>query len=284
MGTSLPNDAGRSNLDQGTDDMAQARTDLNDLVIMVNALKDALGSVAQLQLGDGIETSSQPIGTPDNLQVKIKSGGGLQVDSQGLSIESGGGTTSFNIGDLKPSTRNADHGGTSSDLWKLCDGRAISRTTFSSLFSEIGTTYGAGDGSTTFNIPDLRGRFPLGANDSGLPAGRDTGLEIRNEGDEGGEEEHTLTASELPSSGGSTGSAGSFVRIRAAGAGHTWGAGDDSITTSAAIFASGGTAQTPNIVVDQHTHSTTGGSDVAHNTMPPYTVAGSWFIYTGVTS
>lgn len=49
----------------------------------------------------------------------------------------------------------------------LCDGSAISRTTYSILFSVIGTTYGVGDGSTTFNIPDLRQRFPLGKAASG---------------------------------------------------------------------------------------------------------------------
>ena len=45
----------------------------------------------------------------------------------------------------------------------LCDGSAVSRTTYAGLFSLIGTTYGAGDGSTTFNVPDLRGRFAIGA-------------------------------------------------------------------------------------------------------------------------
>ena len=44
----------------------------------------------------------------------------------------------------------------------ICDGRAISRTTYAILFGVIGTAYGAGDGSTTFNIPDLRGRVPVG--------------------------------------------------------------------------------------------------------------------------
>jgi microcystin-dependent protein len=43
--------------------------------------------------------------------------------------------------------------------WYICDGRAVSRTADSALFSAIGTTYGAGDGSTTFNIPDPRGYF-----------------------------------------------------------------------------------------------------------------------------
>lgn len=46
--------------------------------------------------------------------------------------------------------------------WLLCDGSAVSRTTYADLFTAIGTAYGAGDGSTTFNVPDLRGRSPVG--------------------------------------------------------------------------------------------------------------------------
>jgi microcystin-dependent protein len=53
--------------------------------------------------------------------------------------------------------------GTAPTGWTLCQGQAISRATFGSLFTVIGTTYGAGDGSTTFNLPDLRGRVPMGA-------------------------------------------------------------------------------------------------------------------------
>lgn len=49
-----------------------------------------------------------------------------------------------------------------SDKWMTCTGQAISRSTYSNLFSRIGTTYGAGDNSTTFNLPDLRDRFPVG--------------------------------------------------------------------------------------------------------------------------
>jgi microcystin-dependent protein len=46
--------------------------------------------------------------------------------------------------------------------WLACDGAAVSRSTYAALFALIGTTYGAGDGSTTFNLPNLYGRFPLG--------------------------------------------------------------------------------------------------------------------------
>lgn len=58
--------------------------------------------------------------------------------------------------------------------WLFCDGRAISRQTFEELFLVIGTTFGAGDGSTTFNIPDFRGRFPVGV---GAIAAGDSGAE-----------------------------------------------------------------------------------------------------------
>lgn len=47
--------------------------------------------------------------------------------------------------------------------WLICSGGAVSRTTYAALFAIIGTTFGAGDGSTTFNLPDYRDRFPVGA-------------------------------------------------------------------------------------------------------------------------
>lgn len=61
------------------------------------------------------------------------------------------------IGDIKTSTRTANHG-----VWFLCNGQAISRTTYATLFSIIGTNYGNGDGTTTFNLPDYRGKFLRG--------------------------------------------------------------------------------------------------------------------------
>ena len=66
----------------------------------------------------------------------------------------------------------------------LCDGRAVSRTTYTSLFSVIGTTYGSGDGSTTFNLPDMRGRVAVGSD--------------ANLGAKAGAKTHALTNAELP--------------------------------------------------------------------------------------
>lgn len=57
--------------------------------------------------------------------------------------------------------------------WLKCNGTAVSRITFAKLFAAVGTTYGAGDGTVTFNLPDLRGRFLRGWSDgAGLDAGR----------------------------------------------------------------------------------------------------------------
>jgi hypothetical protein len=66
-------------------------------------------------------------------------------------------------------------GSTAPSGWLLCDGSAVSRSTYSALFSVVGTTYGVGDGSTTFNVPDLMGRMPMGAGSGSGLTGRDLG-------------------------------------------------------------------------------------------------------------
>lgn len=82
-------------------------------------------------------------------------------------------------------------GSTAPTGYLLCDGSAVSRTTYAELFAVIGTTYGSGDGSTTFNLPDLRSRVIVGA-------GQGTGLTNRLRGSTGGSETHTLTVNEIP--------------------------------------------------------------------------------------
>ena len=63
----------------------------------------------------------------------------------------------MNLGDIKASLQTANHGN-----WLLCDGQAVSRTDYADLFELVGTNFGAGDGVTTFNIPDYRGKFLRG--------------------------------------------------------------------------------------------------------------------------
>ena len=78
-------------------------------------------------------------------------------------------------------------GASSPNGWLICDGTAVSRSTYASLFSAIGTTYGVGDNTTTFNLPDLRGRTPIGV-------GTGTGLTARALAATVGAESVTLTA------------------------------------------------------------------------------------------
>lgn len=82
--------------------------------------------------------------------------------------------------------------------WLLCSGQAVSRTTYAALFAVISTTYGVGDGTTTFNLPDLRGRTVAGIdNMGGSDAGR---LDIANSsGTVVGTQYVTLTSAEMPS-------------------------------------------------------------------------------------
>lgn len=123
--------------------------------------------------------------------------------------------------------------------WLLCDGREVSRETYNELFAIIGTTWGAGDGSTSFNLPNYTDRFPIGA-------GGDVDL-----AETGGEKEVTLTVEQIPSHSHTlyaqtTGGSNSVVpRVASSG---TW---------------------------DDNKISSTGGGQ-AHNNMPPYT--GSYYI------
>ena len=94
-------------------------------------------------------------------------------------------------------------GSTAPTGWAFCDGTAISRTTFASLFTAISTTYGVGNGTTTFNLPDLRGRIPGGKdNMGGTAASRLTtagaGADGATIGASGGAQTHGLTQAQLP--------------------------------------------------------------------------------------
>lgn len=76
------------------------------------------------------------------------------------------------------------------DDWMILDGRALNRIEYSELFAVIGTTYGTGDGSTTFNIPDCRGLITAGYNAGSTNFGS-LGKKV-------GAETHTLTAEQMP--------------------------------------------------------------------------------------
>lgn len=104
----------------------------------------------------------------------------------GEAFEGGGGGDSLPIGFI--SGWGTD---TPPDGWLICDGSAISRTAYNELFSVIGTYWGAGDGTTTFNVPNMKGRVLVG---------QDLGdSDFSLVGSYLGEKTHTLTTNEIPS-------------------------------------------------------------------------------------
>jgi microcystin-dependent protein len=134
----------------------------------------------------------------------------------------------------------------------LCNGQAVSRTTYASLFAILGTSCGVGDGSTTFNLPNLDGKFLLGSSTSyGVGA-------------VGGEATHTLTEGEMPAHDHTVGSGTKNFTLNP-----TDGTPTSFPLTNAGIQTHlGGSAAS---ATDE-----TGGSQ-AHNNMPPYK-AGLWLI------
>lgn len=117
---------------------------------------DLLNVLAHINLGDDghMELTQAEF---DQLSQEEKDDGTIYFITDGVS-------GNVFLDDNTPIGTIAPYGGTSDPTyWLICDGRAISRTAYADLFAVIGTTYGTGDGSTTFNIPDLRGRIAQGA-------------------------------------------------------------------------------------------------------------------------
>lgn len=100
-----------------------------------------------------------------------------------------------------------DYAGTTAPVgFLLCYGQNVSRSTYATLFAAIGTTFGAGDGSTTFGIPDYRGRVGAGKDDMGGSAASrltnsgtgNPGIAGTTLGATGGTDRHTTTIAQMP--------------------------------------------------------------------------------------
>lgn len=159
--------------------------------------------------------------------------------------------------------------------WLVCDGSAIDRTIYADLFAAIGTTFGAGNGETTFNIPNLRGRNIIGLNSS------DADFDVL--GETGGEKRHTLTIAEMPSHNHGVTDPGHAHGITDPGHAHSYvnQVGDQSVNTlttqadAADQVDYGQTTSTNTTGITINTATTgisiqnTGGSE-SHNVLDPY--------------
>lgn len=142
--------------------------------------------------------------------------------------------------------------------WQLCDGTAISRSIYSALFTAIGTTYGVGNGTTTFNVPNTKGKTVVGYDSSQT--------EFDALGETGGAKTVTLTSAEMPS----------HTHVQNAH-GHTL-PGNGALTdgTGSPNYNVSGTTTTYGFKANQVASTTavnqTAGSGGAHNNLQPYLV------------
>lgn len=168
------------------------------------AAAPASGDVIRIRRLQTVHVSGNDT-TARALAQKLVAGGGIvltEIDDGGdetLKIALDGPASNIPVGAI-----NAYAGSIAPAGWLLCDGAAISREIYASLFAVIGTTYGVGDGSTSFNLPDLRGRIVAGKDDMGgvaagrLTAGSAAGLDGAVLGAAGGNQQHQLTIAEMP--------------------------------------------------------------------------------------
>lgn len=173
---SWPTTPTKANYDAGTDDPGLARAEIEALV---DAVIDIINCRAA---NDGIASLG--------LNGKIPSG---QIDTTLLDVYPIGGLL------IWPSS-------TAPTGFLFCNGQEASRTTYAALYAVIGDTWGNGNGSTTFNLPDIRGRIPVGKGDmGGTAANRITatgdgnpGLDTSVLGRSGGSQSHALTTAQIP--------------------------------------------------------------------------------------
>ena len=226
-------------------------SDLNNLPsldFIPNSEKGVAGGVATLGNDTKISANQLPIATTTDLGV-IKVGANLTIGEDGTlnAIGGSGGTVS----DTLPIGSVVEWFSTTIPTnWLECNGQAISRTEYAELFAIIGTKYGSGDGSTTFNLPNIKGKTTVGLDID------DT--DFNTLGKTGGEKTHTLTENEIPPM---------DVHMTQ----HTWfdrGGLEAGGAVNRKVVAGGGTGGSPEFVI-----GTVNGGDQPHNNLQPYIVS-----------
>lgn len=200
-------------------------------------------------------TSKPTLGTAAALNVGTSASQVVQLDgSAKLPAVDGSqltGLSALPSGALMPFAGSAAPSG-----FLLCAGQAVSRTTYAALFAAISTTFGAGDGSTTFTLPDLRGRAVFGVDNMNASAANrvtsgGSGISGTTRGASGGAETVTLTAGQMPSHNHSYNESGASNGTANNGYG---GCGSSTFNFNAGVFSTSTGAQ---------------GGGGAHNNMPP---------------
>lgn len=184
--------------------------------------------------------------------VEISLGNGLAFSGSSLVVDTeyAGGT----VGEVAFFARNSAPPG-----WLKANGAAVSRTTYAALFAAIGTTFGAGNGSSTFAVPDMRGEFPRGWDDGrGADSGRGFGS---TQGDQNASHTHTGTAA-------SAGAHNHSASSNSTGA-HTHtspmiNASSNSGSRARTASSSGSSSSLPTNSAGAHSHSITVNSNGAH--------------------
>lgn len=185
------------------------------------------------------------------------------------------------IGDLKFSIHQYDHHG-----WLICDGRSYSRTEYKELYDIVGIQFGAND-STTFKIPDMRGRVA-----GGIGGYLGSPYTFRTTGNAVGSETHTLTVGEMPTHNHEIIDPGHAHSITDPGHSHSYttqsGTADPAVSLSTMTVADNNYetnttgSSTTGIQVNSNTTgitTVTAGNSLAHNNMQPTLFIGNMFIY-----
>lgn len=184
-------------------------------------------------------------------------------------------TDAATVSQLVPIGTVVDYAGSTAPTgWLFCAGQAVSRSTYAALFAVIGTTYGNGNGSTTFNLPDLRGRVVAGRdNMGGTSAARLSSISGNTLGASGGGQQVTLTSNQIPAH---THSAGTLVNSTAGAHTHSIPSADGGGTSTNRVDTATGSISHSLLVpsAGAHTHTISGntgsaGGGQAHPNVQP---------------